>query len=384
MGLKKKILEKIDDVYKVLDTYSRFDQKYDVFARSVWDPHLKERVSPRIEEAVKKFSNLIVKNVDGFRLKDFAFMRSGWTFAASLGFEMSNRGLLSWNSIERKYEPTSVKIFRECVEAVKKAKNKFFKDPSYNSEIVKNVAKALGADLVGVAPLDERWIYSRCYFHDTGESKEIVFENTEEPYETKNRLVIPSRVRYAIVMIVKMSEEILSHPNDAFGDGFIALGYSKCVFLAVSMAEFLRGLGFTAIPCVNDTALSIPLAVSAGLGQAGRCGLLITPEFGSAIRICKVFTDLPLKCDKPVDYGIVDYCRKCKRCAESCPVNAIPYGDRTFEPKTKSNNPGVLKWSIDPEKCVMYWRETGVTCSICIAVCPFTRNAFKKENKYTH
>ena len=127
MSLKKKILEKIDDIYKVLDTYSRFDQKYDVFARSVWDPSLKERVSPRIEEAVKKFSNLIVKNVAGFRLKDFAFMCSEWTFAASLGFEMSNRGFLSWNSIERNYEPTSVKIFRECMEAVKKVKNRFLK-----------------------------------------------------------------------------------------------------------------------------------------------------------------------------------------------------------------------------------------------------------------
>lgn len=379
MSLKKKILDKIDDIYEISDIYRKFDQKNDIFARSIWDPSLKEKVSSRIEDAAEKFSNLMLKDIDGFRLEDFAFMRSGWTFAASLGFEMSNRGFLSWNSIERKYEPTSVNILKDCKETIKKLKSKFLGNPSYNSKMVKSVAKALGADLVGIAPLDERWIYSRCYFYDNGESKEIVFENVEKPYENENKLVIPRKVRYAIVMIVRMSEEILRHSNDAFGDSFTAIGYSKCVFLAVSMAEFIRGLGFTAIPCVNDTALSIPLAVSAGLGQAGRCGLLITPEFGSAIRICKVFTDLPLTCDKPVDYGIVDYCKKCKKCAESCPVNAIPYGDRTSEPKTKSNNSGVLKWSIDPEKCVMYWREIGVSCSICISVCPFTRDAVRNR-----
>jgi len=44
----------------------------------------------------------------------------------------------------------------------------------------------------------------------------------------------------------------------------------------------------------NDTALSIPLAIDAGLGELGRNGLLITAEYGYCIRLCKIFTNLPL------------------------------------------------------------------------------------------
>jgi len=35
--------------------------------------------------------------------------------------------------------------------------------------------------------------------------------------------------------------------------------------------------------------------VDAGLGELGRNGLLVTPEFGSRVRLCKVFTELPLQ-----------------------------------------------------------------------------------------
>jgi len=64
-------------------------------------------------------------------------------------------------------------------------------------------------------------------------------------------------------------------------------------FVATSLAEFIRLLGHDAIPAGNDMALSIPLAVDAGLGELGRNGLLITKEFGPRLRLCKVFTNLP-------------------------------------------------------------------------------------------
>ena len=40
-----------------------------------------------------------------------------------------------------------------------------------------------------------------------------------------------------------------------------------------------------------------PLAIMAGLGELSRIGILITPEFGPRVRLCKVFTDLPLQAD---------------------------------------------------------------------------------------
>jgi ferredoxin len=41
--------------------------------------------------------------------------------------------------------------------------------------------------------------------------------------------------------------------------------------------------------------------------------------------------------------------------------------------KTISNNPGVLKWYIDPEKCIQFWRENGTDCANCITACPFNK-----------
>ena len=70
-------------------------------------------------------------------------------------------------------------------------------------------------------------------------------------------------------------------------------GYSMMVYTANLMAAFIRGLGYKAIPCGNDTALSIPLAMAAGLGEWSRMGLLVTEKFGPRVRLCKVFTDMP-------------------------------------------------------------------------------------------
>ena len=59
-------------------------------------------------------------------------------------------------------------------------------------------------------------------------------------------------------------------------------GYSWSGLTAVSLAEAVRFMGYVAIPCMNETAMSVPLAIDAGLGQLGRLGYLITPWFGPA------------------------------------------------------------------------------------------------------
>jgi len=63
-------------------------------------------------------------------------------------------------------------------------------------------------------------------------------------------------------------------------------------------------LGYRAVATMNDTALAIPYALKAGLGEYGRHGLLITKEFGPRVRIGKIFTDLPLAYDRPTSFGV--------------------------------------------------------------------------------
>jgi len=136
---------------------------------------------------------------------------------------------------------------------------------------------------------------------------------------------------------------------------------------------FIRYIGYQAIPCGNDTALSIPLAIDAGLGELGRNGLLITEKFGPRVRLSKVFTDLPLVPDRPMEFGVAEFCSRCRRCAENCPGQAISFGEPTTEGHSISNNNGIYKWYINPEKCFKFWAQNEGSCSNCIRVCPFNK-----------
>jgi len=141
-----------------------------------------------------------------------------------------------------------------------------------------------------------------------------------------------------------------------------------------SLAEFIRGLGYNAIPCVDMTALSIPLAIDAGLGELGRSGLLITPEFGPRLQIAKVITDLPLLSDQPIEFGAARFCDICQQCAEHCPGSAISTGNPTDQPLDISNNPGVTRWPVDAVRCMAVGQSLGATlCNACIQVCAFNQ-----------
>jgi reductive dehalogenase len=203
--------------------------------------------------------------------------------------------------------------------------------------------------------------------------KKIVFEDVDEPYEDDEKIVIPERVDRAIVLIFTQDYDSIKCAPDLPVSITTNLGYARMGFTAVSLAEFIRAMGYVAIPSMNDTALSVPLAIDAGLGEFGRHGLLITPEFGSNVRIAKVLTDMPLQADKPVNLGIKRFCQVCKVCAEKCPSRSIPFDDPTWEGKTRCNNPGVYKWYLDMEKCLYFWMANGTSCSSCIAYCPFTK-----------
>ena len=60
--------------------------------------------------------------------------------------------------------------------------------------------------------------------------------------------------------------------------------------------------------------------VRSGLGSYGENGLLVTREFGAAIRISGLVTAAGLRADPPLDEDVCDHCM---RCVEGCPANAL-------------------------------------------------------------
>jgi len=192
---------------------------------------------------------------------------------------------------------------------------------------------------------------------------------TQEHYPIE----IPEECQNAIVMAVEMDYAAMRTSPSAVEAAATGLGYSQMAFVANLMAIFIRHLGYRAIPSGNDTALSIPLAMAAGLGEAGRHGILITRKFGPRVRLCKVFTDLPLHYDSYQPFGVTEFCQVCRKCAIHCPSQAIPYGDMTTEGHNISNHSGILKWYSDYEKCFQFWAKNRTDCANCIRVCPFNK-----------
>ncbi len=227
-------------------------------------------------------------------------------------------------------------------------------DPQDASLKVKAVASYLGADLVGIGRLNPAFVYSHVgrTFYGQSWGKEIALPHP-----------------YAISLGIAMDYDLLRR----YAPGFpvlmeSALAYARSAVIAVELANYLRGLGYSArAHHLRDyQLLSVPVAVDAGLGELGRSGVLITREFGSSLRLATVSTDLPMALDQPVDLGIQQFCHDCKLCAKACPSGAIPSGD-------KMPVRGVRRWKLAAGRCYHHWRQAGSDCALCLVACPWSR-----------
>jgi reductive dehalogenase len=142
----------------------------------------------------------------------------------------------------------------------------------------------------------------------------------------------------------------------------------------MQVAAYIRNLGYEAVPSMNDTALVIPYALKAGLGEYARNQLVITPEFGPRLRFSKIFTSLPLAHDVAKPLGVRAFCDICTKCADACPVKALPFGAPQEGGANISALKGVRKWTSDAEKCFGFWAKLSSDCAICMRVCPFNRD----------
>ncbi|AUX10728.1 reductive dehalogenase [Halalkaliarchaeum desulfuricum] len=266
-------------------------------------------------------------------------------------------------------------------------------DPDRLRSLLGTVARLAGCADVGVGELDERWIYSH-----RGDGAPIVFEDVDEPVLDDDRTVIPERFDRVVVGVSEMPLSLTRTSPTPVSAASGALGYSRMATGAVALATWIRAMGYGAIPALNDTGLSVPMAIDAGLGEAGRHGRLIHPQFGSNVRLFKVLTDMPATVDPYVEFGVGAFCETCRICVENCPSNTIPYGSRTWEyegeapsswrgatdepwDSTKAN--GVRKWYEKPKTCLRFWMENGSSCSNCIVTCPFTQGRGRLAELFT-
>ncbi|MHA1985800.1 MAG: reductive dehalogenase [Promethearchaeota archaeon] len=350
-------------MYEIDDSvYQRFKQKNNMLFRRLWD----ENLSTYHRMIDTNLEGHIASKKEGYSRLDFALVAAGWTVYEKFpqAFTWERKDLIdigygvNWmktkHTIENRQDLTNY---------------------------IKKAAKFYGASLVGIADVNDKWTYKTGFKRpdeiSEAEAKHDIREGTAAGSIYEQPIELPEGINKVIVMAIEMDQYGISTAPAQPAAAAAALAYSKMAFVIACLGEFIRNLGYRAIQCGNDTALSIPLAIDAGLGALGRLGLLITPEYGPRVRICKVYTDLPLISDNPNSKfinKITKFCRNCLKCAESCVTKAISNEKYpTFKGYNISNNPGVKKYYIDGEKCFEFWVENSSDCGNCIAVCPFSK-----------
>jgi epoxyqueuosine reductase len=211
------------------------------------------------------------------------------------------------------------------------------------TRLIKEKARALGADDVGIAELTPRMI--------------------NEGYSFPHK--------YIICLLLK--EEYHSVLGGALAVEMETIGvYVRCAEVSTELSKHVRGIGYPAAADHNGTMYvqAIPAMVAAGLGELGKHGSMIHREFGAGFRPAFVLTDLPLIADEPDMFGVQDYCMKCRLCENNCPPAAIPSSDDYVV------TDGYKRWLTDIPTCYDASRLRDEYCHICVDVCPYVH----KEN----
>ena len=230
-------------------------------------------------------------------------------------------------------------------------------DPRAVTHHIKALCHFLDADMVGICEIPD-WAW---FSHD------------------RDGTPITPRHKYAVVVLIDQDWETMEASS---GDDWVSATQSYRAYLKGStvttiVADYIRRLGYPAQSHSNadGDVLQVPLMVLAGLGELSRIGeVVLNPFLGPRHKTAVITTDLPLITDKPIDFGLQDFCDKCRKCARECPAQAIPYGDKVLYN-------GYEIWKPDIEKCTKYrvTNPKGSACGRCMKMCPFN-----KEGLMTH
>jgi reductive dehalogenase len=339
--------------YDVVGPVERFDERDTVFAREALVPGSEHEIryhelNPQLKQIDDQLSQFINDKLDRTGASwGRAYYQAVFGSIAHLGLP---------DCVDGEHSPTALDLGEHG-----------------NTRLVKGLALHLGADLVGVAPLKQEWIYSargaRPFFVSEPANPPL-FEGMPAHYTGKlwgDPIEIGHRNAIALGFTQNL-DFLRTGPSEA-SDLEIGRVYAKSALVACELAAFIRSLGYPARAhhVRNYCVLMVPIAVDAGLGELARSGHLLNKTYGLNLRLSCVTTDMPLEHDRPVDIGVQGFCERCLKCAKNCPVGAIPTGAKTLVR-------GVKKWQMNPEKCLLYWSKVGAACMVCQVACPWTKH----------
>jgi reductive dehalogenase len=247
--------------------------------------------------------------------------------------------------------------------------------PEEARQLVTAAMRYYGASSVGFAKVEPETTEKLIFEYDSDGKKIEFTDEVSEPTETEEKRLIPNDCRTCIVFTVQMPRETWKRAPSELGGSVSRMGYEIGGLVQARTQMFLKTLGYKAPGEYRRNALGIAPAfgVMAGLGEMARYNRLITPEYGPVVRVFKMLTNLEIAPTKPINAGLMNFCRTCKKCAEMCPSKALSMEtEPSWETTGPWNRPGIKGWYDHAVKCRTYWFEVGTGCGICFAYCPFS------------
>lgn len=230
-------------------------------------------------------------------------------------------------------------------------------------DLTKNIMdtlKELGANHVGIGNLEEL-------------QKEV-------------RESLPIGISVAIAYPPKVIKAIEKHPTVEYLEWYDRINV-QLDLIVTKGAKYIKKLGYQAIPLsrshvsfsTGDFSSVLPhktVATRAGVGWIGKSALLVTKEYGSAVRISTLLTDAPLSVNSSINESL---CGSCNLCVTTCPGTAIKGENWRVN--------GLRNEYYDAKKCYnkakelskKYLGERITLCGKCIEVCPYTKKYLGSE-----
>lgn len=237
--------------------------------------------------------------------------------------------------------------------------------PEEASTLVEKAALYLGAAQVGFTALDLTWQMPHI---------KTSTEVTRPKISPEEGALLLPNYKYLIVVAGRVPIGASKCAPGALGSAADRSGYEEATIAEEKLINFIRGIGYQAYDIQNWGVNPIPFAVMAGLGEMGRMNRVISPFFGGGLRFGLILTDFPLALDKPIDFGLQEFCRHCRKCARACPVRAISFDkDPSWQPLGPYSFKGKKVWFEDCEKCASYTSGAGSYCGACLAACTWTK-----------
>lgn len=225
-------------------------------------------------------------------------------------------------------------------------------DPVRMSRHIKETAFFLRADDVGICELPPYAVYTHGVF-------------SGEPIELTHK--------YAISILIDQDARTSAafDGHDWISNAMSFRSYTASGFIACILADYLRRLGYSARAhhARNYQVVVPPLLLWSGLGEMSRIGdCVLHPFLGPRFKAAVVTTDMPLAIDRPIDFGLQDFCSRCKKCARACPSKALSHGEKVMDN-------GYEKWPTDVKRCtsMRVGNQKGSGCGTCMKVCPWNK-----------